>query len=167
MPSPIQRKIEGQVAEAGSAVPLSADLHLDPRCNYRCTFCYFTEAGHLASLPMGVESTLDRDGYLRLLRLLAESGVRRLTFAGGEPTLCPNLEDLVLEWHRLQGGARPLAMIVTNGTGLHEARVRRIAPALGAVKLSAESNSDLVEKGLGRGYGGHVQRIVGRADMLH
>jgi radical S-adenosyl methionine domain-containing protein 2 len=155
------------VAEAGSGIPLSADLHLDHRCNYRCDFCYFTEAGHLASVPAGSQHTLDREGYRRLLRLLAEAGVLRLTFAGGEPTLCPFLEDLVLEWHRLQGGVRPLAMIVTNGTGLYETRLVRIRHALGAVKLSGESNSNFVEKALGRGYGAHVQLIVDRADMLH
>jgi radical S-adenosyl methionine domain-containing protein 2 len=167
MPSPLQRKIEGEVAEAPSRAPLSADLHLDHRCNYRCDFCYFTESGHLASVQAGSQPTLDREGYLRLLRLLAEAGVLRLTFAGGEPTLCPFLEDLVLEWHRLQGGVRPVAMVVTNGTGLCESRVRRIQHALGAVKLSGESNSNLVEKALGRGYGAHVQLIADRADMLH
>jgi len=99
-----------QTAEAGLRVPPSADLHLDHRCNYRCDFCYFTEAGHLGTVPAGVGPTLDREGYLRLLRVLAEAGVRRLTLAGGEPTLCAFLEDLVLEWHRLQGGTRPLAM---------------------------------------------------------
>jgi len=39
--------------------------------------------------------------------------------------------------------------------------------AIGAVKLSGESNSDLVEAALGRGHGGHVRLIIDRADMLH
>jgi len=58
-------------------------------------------------------------------------------------------------------------MIVTNGTGLHESRVKRIRDALAAVKLSGESNSNLVEAELGRGYGSHVELLIDRADMLH
>jgi radical S-adenosyl methionine domain-containing protein 2 len=157
----------GHIAEAGSKIPRSADLHLDHRCNYRCGFCYFTNPGHLASLAPKQEPVLALDDLLRLQTLLAEEGVERLTYAGGEPTVSRHLEELIVHWHHLHGGSRPLAMIVTNGTGLLETWVRRVRHALGAVKLSGESNSDLVEAALGRGYGAHVQLIGHRADMLH
>jgi radical S-adenosyl methionine domain-containing protein 2 len=165
--SPPRELAECQVAEAGLRIPRSADLHLDHRCNYRCRFCYFTAAGHLASLRPGQAPTLALPQLLRLQSLETEAGIERQTYAGGEPTTSPYLDALVLQWHELHGGSRPLAMIVTNGTGLYETRVRRIRHALAAVKLSGESNSNLVEAGLGRGRGSHVELIIERADMLH
>jgi radical S-adenosyl methionine domain-containing protein 2 len=156
-----------QIAEAGTRVPRSVNLHLDHRCNYRCGFCYFTVAGHLASVPWGIEPTLPLKDRLQLQRILVEAGVERATYAGGEPTLSPDLEELVLHWYRLHGGVAPCAMIVTNGTFLTEERLRRMQPALAAVKLSAESSNEAIEVALGRGHGDHLPRVIARADTLH
>jgi hypothetical protein len=133
------------VAEAGSRLPRSVNLHLLAGCNYRCGFCYQTEQGFRASLGTSDHHPLDRSGWLLAQKLLAAAHAARITYAGGEPTLVPYLDDLVLDWHRLKGGSRPAAMIVTNGTALYETRVRQIRHALAAVKLSGESNSSRLE----------------------
>lgn len=148
-------------------MPRSINLHLTHECNYRCRFCYFTKPGHLASLPPTLEPTLPLDGQLKLQSMLVEAGTERITYAGGEPTLIPHLEELVLQWHELQGGDAPRAMIVTNGAALYERRLLRMQLALAAVKLSAESSSDGVEAALGRGYGSHPSLVMSRADLLH
>lgn len=154
-------------AKARSRFPLSGDLHLDHRCNYWCEFCYFTEEGHVASVPAGEPATLSLEDLKRVQADLSGAGMVRLTYAGGEPTISPHLWELVLGWHRLQGGQDPRAMIVTNGTALYESHVARVRHALAAVKLSGESSSSLVEAELGRGAGHHVELLVDRADMLH
>lgn len=154
-------------AEAGSRFPLSGDLHLDHRCNYRCDFCYFTEKGHVASVPAGAPATLGLGDLKRIQEALAGAGMARLTYAGGEPTISHHLWELILHWQRLQGGSQPRAMIVTNGTALYESRVVRVRDALAAVKLSGESSSSLVEAELGRGFGRHAELVGDRADMLH
>lgn len=166
-PSLARSRIEGRVAEAGPRIPRSVNFHLTNECNDRCRFCYFTKQGHLASLPPTLEPTLSLGGQLRLQSALVKAGIERITYAGGEPTLSPHLEELVLQWHRLQDGDTPRAMIVTNGAALYAGRLARMRHALAAVKLSAESTNDAVEAALGRGYGGHLPIIVDRADTLH
>lgn len=166
-PSSLQSRFEGNPADALSRIPTSVNLHLEHRCNYRCSFCYFTEIGHQVSVPPGTHATLALDDLLRLQQLLAEAGVERITYAGGEPTLVPYLEDLALQWHELHGSDRPRAMLVTNGTALLESRLIRMRRALAAVKLSAESTNDAIEARLGRGFGNHVAMVASRSDTLH
>lgn len=98
------------VARAGSRIPLSVNLHLTHECNYRCRFCYFSKLGHFASLRPDDEPTLPLNEQFRLQQLLAEAGVDRITYAGGEPTLYDRPEDLALHWHDLHGGAQPRAI---------------------------------------------------------
>ena len=165
--SPPKEFASHDVAQAGTRIPLSVNFHILHQCNYGCRFCYFSEQGHVESLASGTRPTLSLSDALEVQRRLAESGVQRITYAGGEPTLSTDLEPLVLDWHRLQGGRAPRAMIVTNGTGLNEARLQRMKHALAAVKLSAESSSEFVETALKRGYGGHIALVISRADCLH
>lgn len=165
--SPPRERASRHIAEAPPGVPRSVDLHLTHQCNYSCRFCYFTRDGHLASVPIGQEPSLDLEAFRSLQRILTSAGVERITYAGGEPTISPHLWSLISDWHRLHGGDRQRVMIVTNGTGLSELRVRLVRDAIAAIKLGGESNDDTVEAALGRSRGNHVQLLIDRADMLH
>lgn len=95
-------------------------VSLTDRCNYRCTYCMPEEGVEL--LPR--QSILTFEEIIRLVRIFAGLGVRRIRLTGGEPTIrrhvvdlvaslaaVPGIEQLVMttNGHRLPDLARPLA----------------------------------------------------------
>ncbi len=134
----------GELDWRAQARPVSVNWHVWPRCNYRCSFCFATFREVPRAMP--------KAQALLLPGLLRQAGTKKLTFAGGEPTLCPYLPEL------LDGakGSGLVTAIVTNGSHLTESYVRRIAPFTDWIALSIDSASDSVEAELGRGFGGHV-----------
>ena len=88
----------------------SVNFHLWKPCNMKCKFCFatFQDVGQEV-LPKG---HLPREGCLSVVEALAGAGFDKINFAGGEPTLCPWLPDLIRR-------AKELALttsIVTNGS---------------------------------------------------
>ena len=88
----------------------SVNYHLWKPCNMRCGFCFapFEDIGSQI-LPKG---HLGREDCLVVVESLAQAGFQKINFAGGEPTLCPWLPDLI-------NRARELGLItsiVTNGS---------------------------------------------------
>ena len=71
----------------------SVNFHLWKPCNMRCRFCFatFQDVGQDV-LPSG---HLPREGCLSVVEALASAGFDKINFAGGEPTLCPWLPDLI------------------------------------------------------------------------
>lgn len=88
----------------------SVNFHLWKPCNMMCEFCFATFQDIApAVLPKG---HLGREGSMAVVEALAQAGFRKLNFAGGEPTLCPWLPDLI-------GRAKCLGLttsVVTNGS---------------------------------------------------
>lgn len=78
----------------------------------RCKFCFATFKDVKQSiLPKG---HLPREKAIEVVRHLAEIGFEKITFAGGEPTLCPWLPDLIAT----AKNAGLTTMIVSNGSKL-------------------------------------------------
>lgn len=140
--------------------PESVNWHLTVICNYACQFCFLTLKGYRRSIPTGTPIRISRAKASRILHLLADARVRKLTFAGGEPTLCLDLPDLTREAHEL--GLHP--MVVSNGTGVSDDFVKRVGPFLSAIKLSIDSASNALEAEMGRGTGAHVETILAAAE---
>jgi len=134
--------------------------HLTTICNYKCRFCFMTGA----SVPPG--SAQEHDAGLpspaahRLLRLLKAAGARKITYSGGELTLCRKLPDLV----QVAKSLGLTVMLVSNSTGITRSFLREAGRYLDAVKLSVESNSSSVEARMGRGSGRHVEHVLRAAD---
>ncbi len=63
-------------------------LSLTDRCNFRCSYCAPAVADR-AGDPVG------RADLARLVRVFARLGIRRVRLTGGEPTLRPDLLDIV------------------------------------------------------------------------
>lgn len=90
----------------------SVNFHLWEPCNMRCKFCFATF--------QDVKSTVLPKGHLpfeeakQLVEAIAKFGFKKITFAGGEPTLCPWLPKLVA----LAKEKKLLTNIVTNGHNL-------------------------------------------------
>jgi radical S-adenosyl methionine domain-containing protein 2 len=96
-----------------NVLPISVNLHFWRPCNMRCGFCFATYEDTAKQLPRG---HLPRESLLRLIEALASHGAKKLTFVGGEPTLCPWLGELIT--HAKQRGMT--TMMVSNGWRLRD-----------------------------------------------
>ena len=71
----------------------SVNFHLWEPCNMKCGFCFATfQDVKQTILPKG---HLKQDDCVAVVERLAAAGFQKINFAGGEPTLCPWLPDLV------------------------------------------------------------------------
>ena len=111
----------------------SVNYHLWRPCNMRCGFCFATfEDIHPRSLPKG---HLGREDCLSVVESLARAGFRKINFAGGEPTLCPWLPDLINRGKELG----LTTSMVTNGSRITTAWLDSINGSLDWVALSIDS----------------------------
>ena len=70
-------------------------ISVTDRCNFRCTYCMPEEKYHRHFKFLTTDERLDFEEILRLTRLFALAGVRKLRITGGEPLLRPALGDLI------------------------------------------------------------------------
>ena len=90
----------------------SVNFHLWEPCNFRCKFCFASfQDVKKTILPKG---HLPKEQAMQVVKLLAESGFEKITFAGGEPTLCPWIGDLIA----LAKDCGMTTNLVTNGWAL-------------------------------------------------
>lgn len=123
----------------------SVNYHLWKACNMRCKFCFakFQRDDMTDIVPKG---HLSREESLQVVEMLAAVGLEKINFAGGEPTLCSWLPDLI---HR----AKELDMttsIVTNGSRLTSEYLDGLKESLDWVTLSIDSVSADVNTQTGR-----------------
>lgn len=102
------------------ALPSTFVLELTRRCNNRCGHCYNAWRAPELRYPM------DRHGEMTtaevkwtILKLMEDLPLKTVVLSGGEPTLRPDLPEIV-RFLRSQGLA---AQIITNGTNLTESLV--------------------------------------------
>lgn len=75
--------------------PLAIDLYITRRCNLNCIYC-FADAKYEANQTGGDrcdEMHLDRINSL--IDQIAEMGIKKISLAGGEPTLRPDLAEII------------------------------------------------------------------------
>ena len=135
--------------------PLSVNLIVTNRCNYRCLFCF----GRLKSFG----GIIDDSRILDIPGLLYEAGCRKITFEGGEPFLHPEISRLV----EVAKDAGLTTGIVTNGSLVTYPRLARMSSTLDWLGLSVDSAKEEIELRLGRGNGGHVAHARKVADWTH
>lgn len=111
----------------------AVNFHLWEPCNMRCHFCFATfQDVKQTILPKG---HLPKDQAIEVVLALAQSGFKKITFAGGEPTLCPWLSDLIATAKT----AGMTTMIVTNGTNLTDTFLEKNKQHLDWITLSVDS----------------------------
>lgn len=126
------------------AVIPSVNFHLWQPCNMRCKFCYATFQDVKRSiLPKG---HLPKEQATEVVQRLAEHGFQKITFAGGEPTLCPWLVELIAT----AKCAGLTTMIVTNGSRLNDGYLEALRPHLDWIALSIDSLNAATNQGIGR-----------------
>lgn len=111
----------------------AVNFHLWQPCNFRCKFCFATFADVKSEiLPKG---HLPESETIEVVRKLAAHGFQKITFAGGEPTLCPWLPNLV----KTAKAAGMTTGIITNGSKLTAAYLAGFEGNLDWVGISIDS----------------------------
>ena len=113
------------------SAPFKADLALTYRCNNRCGHCYNPRSRR--ELP-----SLSAASWRAVIDRLAGIGIPHLIFTGGEPTLVPELPDLVAHAH----GLGLVTGLNTNGRRLADPRLAEQLnrSGLGHVQITLESD---------------------------
>ncbi len=99
---------------------------------------------------------------MKIPELLAKAGCKKLTFTGGEPTLCPYLGDLLEEAKRIG----LTTMVVSNGTGITSKFLQVNQENIDWVGLSVDSVLEDTEVRMGRGAGRHIRSVVHLCRLL-
>jgi cyclic pyranopterin phosphate synthase len=130
------------MARNGSRGPLidgfgrvATDLRVSviDRCNFRCTYCMPAEG--LPWLPR--DELLTGEEIERLVRLLVRLGIREIKLTGGEPTVRPDLMDIVRRLRRIDEGLD--LSLTTNGYLLDRLAGPLAAAGLDRVTVSCDS----------------------------
>jgi radical S-adenosyl methionine domain-containing protein 2 len=129
-----------------AVLPPSVNYHLTAACNMRCHGCFATFHDVRDRVPRGM---LPRECQVALVDILA-THFDKVTFAGGEPTLCPWLVVL-LDTVKRNGGT---TMLVTNGSRLDPATLADLAGRLDWLTLSIDSAQPGIHQRLGRALKG-------------
>jgi radical S-adenosyl methionine domain-containing protein 2 len=122
----------------------AVNYHLWEPCNMRCQFCFATfQDVKNTLLPKG---HLPKQESIEVVKAIAAHGFEKITFAGGEPTLCPWLDELI----RTAKEAGMTTTIVTNGTKLDKDFLQRNRPWLDWIALSVDSLDHATNLAIGR-----------------
>lgn len=128
----------------------TVSYHLWKPCNMRCHFCYATfDDIPKDVLPKGHQT---KEESMKMIEELAAHGVKKITFAGGEPMLCPWILDLII--HAKQQGV--VTSIITNGSMLTKEWIYKAAPWLDWLGVSIDTLSPLTMGMSGRHVSGNI-----------
>ena len=111
----------------------SVNFHLWQPCNMKCGFCFaqFLDVKQEV-LPKG---HLNREDCIKVVALLAGAGFDKINFAGGEPTLCPWLPELI----QIAKDRGMTTAIVTNGTKITREWLDTVAESLDWIAVSIDT----------------------------
>jgi GTP 3',8-cyclase len=127
------------------------------RCNFRCPYCMPRETYHERYRFLGSHERLSFDEIVRLARLFAQLGVRKLRLTGGEPLLRANLPDLIGDLTDVPG-IEDVAL-TTNGVLLSRYASELKAAGLRRVTVSLDSLDAQVFARMSGGLGG-VEEVL-------
>lgn len=129
------------------------------RCNFRCPYCMPKEQFHDNYRFLKSQERLSFDEIVRIARLFAGLGVRKLRLTGGEPLLRANLADLVGDLSGI-AGIDDIAL-TTNGVLLAQHAVDLYANGLKRVTVSLDSLDEEIFKRLSGGFSALHQVLDG------
>ncbi|HEY0341601.1 MAG TPA: GTP 3',8-cyclase MoaA, partial [Steroidobacteraceae bacterium] len=129
------------------------------RCNFRCPYCMPRETFHDKYRFLGSKERLSFDEIVRLTRLFAQLGVRKLRLTGGEPLLRANLSDLIGDLTAIPG-IEDIAL-TTNGVLLSKYAAELKAAGLKRITVSLDSLDPAVFKKMSGGFDGVADVLDG------
>jgi cyclic pyranopterin phosphate synthase len=129
------------------------------RCNFRCPYCMPKEQFHEHYRFLRSQERLSFDEIVRLARLFASLGVRKLRLTGGEPLLRTNLADLIGDLTDVPG-IDDIAL-TTNGVLLAQHAVDLHANGLRRVTVSLDTLDRDIFARMSGGFGALDQVLSG------
>src|SRR5450432_4294065 len=129
------------------------------RCNFRCPYCMPKEQFHEHYQFLKSLERLSFDEIVRLTKLFAGLGVRKVRLTGGEPLLRTNLADLVGDLTGI-AGIEDIAL-TTNGVLLANHAVDLHANGLRRVTVSLDTMDKEIFTRLSGGFGALDQVLAG------
>ena len=107
----------GRLVDAQGRAIRDLRLSVTDRCNYRCDYCMDPDFRYMPKRQL-----LSLGEYVTVARVCTSLGIEKIRITGGEPTLYPQLDDLIAEL-----GALPVSdlAMTTNGSLLPEMPVAR------------------------------------------
>jgi cyclic pyranopterin phosphate synthase len=129
------------------------------RCNFRCPYCMPKEQFHEHYRFLKSQERLSFEEIVRLARLFASLGVRKLRLTGGEPLLRTNLADLIGDLTDIPG-IEDIAL-TTNGVLLGQHAVDLHANGLRRVTVSLDTLDPDVFARMSGGFGALTQVLSG------
>jgi radical S-adenosyl methionine domain-containing protein 2 len=124
----------------------TVNYHLTKNCNMKCKFCY-------ATFKDISEIRIDLKKSKAIIEQLAMYGFKKITFAGGEPTMIKGLDEL-MKYAKEKG---MITCLVTNGSRLlNQDYCDKIFPYTDWLTLSIDSVNDQTNIESGRTLKGNV-----------
>jgi len=130
-------------SDKDKTVPISVNLPVTDKCNYRCRFCFAKDC-------FGDDTRI-----LEIPSILADAGTKKISFEGGEPFLYPKLNDLL----KISKKNGLVTSVISNGSLITKDIISETANHLDWLTLSIDSTHEEIEYQLGRGFGNHVDHI--------
>lgn len=116
---------------------------LTNRCNLKCCFC------HKEGIEESKNAFIKNDDLIKCLQVLCDSGIRKIKFMGGEPTLYPKLAEII-EWLKKQEKDLDISMI-SNGIASQEVFDRYIGAGIDRINISMHGFDEEVFSSVTRG----------------
>lgn len=110
--------------------------NITPRCNANCGFCH--RMNNISELPL--------EANRKILNDLISSGVRKITWTGGEALLYQGIDELIKISH--DNGVRN--HLITNGKELTKERLEKLLESLNFITLSLDACLDKLNFQIGR-----------------
>ncbi|MFT7623398.1 MAG: MoaA/NifB/PqqE/SkfB family radical SAM enzyme [Myxococcota bacterium] len=128
----------------GRRLPFSVTFILTDRCNFRCDYC---------NIPTDPAEEMTRPEFERAIDELADAGMARASFSGGEALLRPDAIDIIAHAHRRQ----LYTSLNTNGW-LAVEQFDRLAGVLDMMVVSLDGDAAVHDR-IARRKGSH-ERVV-------
>jgi len=120
----------------------------------KCKYC-FANFSH-------IQKSLSKEDWFEIICRLADFGVKKVNFVGGEPTLCPFLGELIVYSKSLG----LITGIVSNGTGINQEFLTQYKASIDWIGLSLDSGNERIQQMLGRGNGTYVRDTILKCKMI-
>lgn len=117
----------------------TASFHIVKPCNMGCKFCYATFQ------DMSVVKQLPFEDACKIIDKMADAGLKKITFAGGEPFLYKHIYDIIS--YSKQKGLT--TSVITNGSFLTEENLIKLSH-LDWIGISIDSLNESTNRKIGR-----------------
>ena len=115
----------------------SLRISITDRCNFRCVYCMPPEG--LPWLPS--EKVLSVDELVRLAAIAVRMGVKEVRLTGGEPTIRPDLPEIIAGIAALQACGLKSLSLTTNGFNMTKIAGKLAKAGLTRINVSLDSLS--------------------------